>query len=105
VLHTGVTNDLKRRIYEHREKLTPGFTKRYNATRLVYYEVTDEVNAAIARGKQIKGGSRAKKLGLIRAINPHWFDYIESYEGRDCFVAALLAMTRRSRLDSLRRRC
>ena len=74
VLYTGVTNDLKRRVYEHKEKLVPGFTKRYNAALLVYYEATEDVYAAIAREKQIKGGSRRKKLALIAAMNPSWRD-------------------------------
>ena len=60
VLYTGVTNDLKRRVYEHREKFSGGFTKKYNVTCLVYYEVGEDVHAAIAREKQIKAGSRAK---------------------------------------------
>ena len=58
VLYTGVTNDLKRRIYEHKEKLVKGFTKKYNVTKLVYYEVYDDVDDAISREKRIKGGSR-----------------------------------------------
>jgi len=58
VLYNGVTNDLVRRVYEHKEKLVEGFTKRYNVDKLVYFECTDDVNAAIAREKQIKGGSR-----------------------------------------------
>jgi putative endonuclease len=72
VLYTGVTNDLVRRTYEHREKVNPGFTNRYNAGKLVYYEGTPDINAAIAREKQIKGGSRRKKLALIVAMNPDW---------------------------------
>ena len=58
VLYTGVTNDLKKRTWQHREKLVEGFTKRYNVTKLVYYEVLDNMRAAIAREKQLKGGSR-----------------------------------------------
>ena len=60
VLYTGVTNDLKRRVYEHREKLFSGFTKKYNVYKLVYYEVSVSIEAAIQREKQIKGGSRRK---------------------------------------------
>ena len=74
VLYTGVTNDLKRRTYEHREDAVEGFTKRYNVHRLVYYEVCDDVTSAIAREKQIKAGSRKKKMSLIDAFNPSWRD-------------------------------
>jgi putative endonuclease len=71
-LYTGVTNDLRRRVHEHREKLVPGFTKRYDIDRLVYYEVTADVRSAIAREKQIKGWRREKKLSLIESMNPGW---------------------------------
>ena len=74
VLYTGVTNNLSRRVYEHKEKLYEGFTKRYNVTKLVYYEVFEEPNYAIAREKQIKAGSRKKKLALIDGMNPSWKD-------------------------------
>jgi len=74
VLYTGVTSDLKRRVHQHREKLFLGFTNRYNVTKLVYYECSDHVEAAIAREKQIKGGSRRKKIALIDSINPQWQD-------------------------------
>jgi putative endonuclease len=77
VLYTGVTNSLKRRVLEHKEKLVEGFTKRYNVTKLVYYEVTEDVRAAIAREKQIKGGSRQKKINLINSINPEWRDLFD----------------------------
>ena len=76
-LYTGVTNDLRRRVYEHRHKLVPGFSKRYNATRLVYYEVLEDPPSAILREKQIKGGSRAKKDDLIEGMNPGWSDLYE----------------------------
>ena len=69
-LYTGVTSDLSRRVYEHREGLTPGFTTRYGCKRLVYYERYERIVDAIAREKQIKGGSRAKKIALIEAMNP-----------------------------------
>jgi putative endonuclease len=74
VLYTGVTNDLIRRVYEHRGKFVAGFTSRYNVTRLVYYEVTDDVEGAIAREKQIKAGPRRKKIELINVFNPTWDD-------------------------------
>jgi putative endonuclease len=73
-LYVGVTNDLERRVHEHREKLLEGFTKRYNIKHLVYFESFPDVRAAIAREKQIKGWSRSKKLGLIRSRNPDWKD-------------------------------
>ncbi|MDR3560026.1 MAG: GIY-YIG nuclease family protein [Negativicutes bacterium] len=77
VLYTGVTNDLKRRVYEHKEKLNPGFTSKYNLDRLVYYEECGDIIQAIAREKQIKGGSRQKKLDLINAFNPEWSDLFD----------------------------
>ena len=74
VLYTGMTNDLGRRVYEHREKLVEGFTKRYNVWKLVYYEVTDDILSAIEREKQIKAGPRRRKVELIAAANPTWRD-------------------------------
>ena len=74
VLYTGVTNDLKRRVYEHRKGLVEGFTKRYNVHRLVYFEETSSRESAILREKQIKGGSRQKKINLVDAVNPDWHD-------------------------------
>ena len=74
VLYTGVTNNLPRRIYEHKAKLVDSFTKRYNLNKLVYYEVFDQVEYAILREKQIKGGSRVKKIALIISMNPKWLD-------------------------------
>lgn len=73
-LYTGVTNDLERRVYEHRQKLVAGFTAKYNIDRLVYYEATEDVNVAISREKQIKGWLRAKKIALIESMNPNWTD-------------------------------
>ncbi|MDO8806410.1 MAG: GIY-YIG nuclease family protein [Elusimicrobiota bacterium] len=74
VLYTGVTNNLVRRVYEHKQKLVQGFTSKYNITKLVYYETTPDVNSAIGREKQIKGGSRQKKADLINSMNPDWRD-------------------------------
>ena len=74
VLYTGVTNDLVRRVFQHREKTLPGFTSRYNVDKLVFFEETSDVLAAIAREKQIKGGSRRKKIALIEGLNPGWRD-------------------------------
>jgi len=78
VLYTGVTNDLKRRIFEHREKMIAGFTKKYNIHKLVFFEETQSIEAAIGREKQIKGGSRQKKLDLINGMNPQWRDLYET---------------------------
>lgn len=73
-LYTGVTNNLYRRVYEHKNKLIAGFTEKYKITKLVYYEVTNEVASAIAREKQIKGWLRKKKIALIESMNPKWKD-------------------------------
>jgi putative endonuclease len=73
-LYTGVTNDLERRVHEHKLKLVPGFTSKYNITKLVYFEVTEDVLAALAREKQIKGWLRTKKITLIESVNPKWAD-------------------------------
>jgi len=77
VLYTGVTNDLVRRVYEHRQKLVAGFTKKYNIVKLVYYEVFQDIENAILREKQIKAGSRKKKVQLINSINKEWRDLYE----------------------------
>jgi len=74
VLYTGVTNDLKRRVYEHKEKLVEGFTKKYNVGKLVFYEVCEDVEGAILMEKQIKGGSRQKKIDLVNSMNQEWRD-------------------------------
>ena len=73
-LYVGVTNDLERRMYEHKNKLVPGFTSRYNVTWLAYYEQTSDVASAIGREKQIKGWRRSKKVALIESSNPRWED-------------------------------
>jgi putative endonuclease len=74
VLYVGVTNDLIRRTYEHKEKLVSGFTKKYNIVKLVYYEVFEDIENAILREKQIKAGSRQKKVQLINSTNKEWRD-------------------------------
>ena len=74
VLYTGVTNDLRERVYQHKEKLVKGFTKKYNVDKLVYYEHFTHIDEAIAREKQIKAGSRKKKIDLINSLNPEWKD-------------------------------
>jgi len=77
VLYTGVTNDLRRRVYEHREKLVDGFTRKYNVTKLVYYEIFQDPENAIMREKHLKAGSRQKKIALINQINKEWRDLHE----------------------------
>lgn len=74
VLYTGVTNNLVRRVWEHRQHLVAGFTDKYNVTKLVYYEISDSVESAIMREKQIKSGPRKKKIMLIKSINPTYRD-------------------------------
>ena len=74
VMYVGVTNDLSRRVYEHKNKLADGFTKKYNVNKLVYFEETTDVNTAIDREKQIKNWRREKKNALVLAINPGWKD-------------------------------
>ncbi len=79
VLYTGVTNNLYRRVMEHKSGNGGVFTKKYNVTKLVYLESGNDVRAAIAREKQIKGGSRKKKEDLINSTNPEWKDLLEEY--------------------------
>ena len=76
-LYTGVTNDLKRRVYEHKEKLVEGFTKKYDVDKLGYYEEYSDIKQAIEREKQIKAGSRKKKIELIESMNSEWQDLYE----------------------------
>lgn len=79
VLYTGVTNNLMRRVYEHKHKAVKGFTSRYNTTRLVFYESTHDVMPAIGREKQIKGWLRRKKIALIESENPEWMDLSDGW--------------------------
>lgn len=76
-LYIGVTSNLLKRVWEHKNKVVDGFTKKYNLEKLVYYEVYDDINIAIAREKQLKGGSRNKKLELINGFNKEWRDLYE----------------------------
>jgi putative endonuclease len=78
VLYTGITNNLKKRVCEHKEKIIDGFTKKYNINKIVYYEIVKDSYNAISREKQIKGGSRAKKIALIEKMNPSWNDLYDS---------------------------
>jgi putative endonuclease len=79
MLYVGVTNNLERRMSEHKQKLVPGWASRYNLTRLVYYEAGSDIGAAIAREKQIKGWLRARKVALIESVNPEWKDLSEGW--------------------------
>ena len=78
-LYTGMTNDLQRRVYQHKNKIVAGFTNKYNVTRLVYFETFTDVHQAIAREKQIKGWTRQKKLALIESQNPTWRDLSDDW--------------------------
>ena len=80
VLYTGFTNNLKRRIFEHKEKINESFSKRYNLNKLVYYEIFNSPLDGITREKQIKAGSRKKKVDLSNAFNPDWEDLYESID-------------------------
>jgi putative endonuclease len=79
VLYIGMTNDLERRMFEHKNKLVEGFTKRYNLTKLVYYEVTNDADSAIKREKQLKNWHREWKINLITESNPEWNDLSEGF--------------------------
>jgi putative endonuclease len=78
-LYTGITSDLVRRIYEHKNKIIPGFTSKYNVNKLVYFEETSDVNAALEREKQIKGWLRIKKNQLVESKNKEWRDLSEGW--------------------------
>jgi putative endonuclease len=78
-LYTGMTNDLERRVYEHKNKMVKGFTKKYDIDRLVYYEETGDVDSAIIREKQIKSWRRSKKIDLVKSVNPTWSDLSEGW--------------------------
>ena len=79
-LYAGVTNDLERRVYEHKNHVVSGFTSKYNVSKLVYFEATSDVYSAISREKQIKGWTRKKKIDLITGFNPKWHDLSEDWD-------------------------
>ena len=79
VLYTGITNNLERRLYEHKHKLVKGFTSKYNVNKLVYFDHTEDVISAISREKEIKGWKREKKNKLVESINPEWKDLSEEF--------------------------
>ncbi len=85
VMYVGVTNDLERRLYEHKNHLVDGFTKKYNVNKLVYFDYTTDIYSAITKEKQIKGWTRAKKNTLVENMNPKWSDLSESLfnDGKD----------------------
>ena len=88
-LYTGITNNLQRRVYEHKQKLIPGFTSKYNINQLVYYEITSDVNVALSREKQIKGWLRSKKIALIGSVNPEWRDLSVDWFSDECLLQSL----------------
>ena len=73
-LYIGITNNLIRRVYEHKQKLAKGFTEKYNIDKLLYYEITTDIESALTREKQLKRWRREKKIGLIESLNPEWKD-------------------------------
>jgi putative endonuclease len=80
VLYTGMTSDLKQRVWQHKEALVEGFTKRYNIKKLVYYETAEDLDSALYREKQIKNYSRNKKIAIICDMNPQWLDLYDKIE-------------------------
>lgn len=80
VMYIGVTNNLPRRLYEHRSGSVPGFTSKYHVHKLVYYEETGDVRAALQREKQLKGLTRSKKNAIVESVNPNWQDLSEAWE-------------------------
>ena len=91
VLYVGMTNDLQRRMYEHKSKAVEGFTAKYNVNQLVYYEQVADVSTAVRRETQLKGWTRAKKISFIEQMNPHWFDLSDRWYESDP-VADIFAM-------------
>jgi putative endonuclease len=92
-MYIGVTNNLERRLYEHRTKSVKGFTTKYNLDRLVYFEQTGDVSAAIAREKQIKSWRREKKNALVAAANPEWKDLSSDWNCQDPSSLCSVGMT------------
>jgi putative endonuclease len=88
-LYTGITNSIRRRVREHKLKLTPGFAAKYNITRLVYFESFVDVRNAIEREKQIKAWTRAKRVALIESMNPKWDDLSREWDQPETFRFAV----------------
>lgn len=99
-LYVGVTNNLERRVLQHRRKLVPGFTSRYNINRLVYYEAFGEILSAIAREKQVKGWLRSKKIALIESANRDWKDLSDGWYGRETHQPRAVARASTPERDS-----
>ncbi len=85
-LYTGVTNNLERRVYEHKHKIIPGFTSKYNINQLVYYEETNSIHVAIEREKEIKSWLRRRKIELIESKNPTWHDLSKDWYASDSIL-------------------
>ena len=83
VIYVGVTNNLERRVHEHKQKLVDGFTKRYNINKLVYYDQTPDVRSAIERERYIKGWIRKRKNELVETMNPNWVDLSDRWYTKD----------------------
>ena len=98
-LYTGMTNNLDRRVIEHKQHLVPGFTAKYNCTRLVWFEEHSDVLAAIAREKQIKGWLRAKKIALIESLNPRWADLAEHWGWEMCLKVGVQPNSKQTNSD------
>ena len=90
VLYTGVTNDLQRRVLEHQAGRVPGFTQKYHVTQLMYCEAFRDVRDAIAREKQIKAWTRAKRIALIEQLNPHWRDLSADWRAKSIEIPATM---------------
>lgn len=99
-LYTGVTNNLERRVLQHRRKLVPGFTSRYNINRLVYYEAFGDVRAAISRETQIKGWLRTRKVALIESANRDWKDLSDGWYGKAARQRSVLGEGKHPERDS-----
>ena len=76
ILYIGMTSNLPNRIYQHKNKVTPGFTEKYNVNKLVYYEIADDAYTAVSRERQLKGWLRSKKLALVSSSNPQWLELV-----------------------------
>lgn len=87
MIYTGVTNNLERRVYEHKMKLIPGFTSHYGLSKLIYFESTNDITSAIEREKEIKGWVRRKKTALINSINPEWKDLSEEWDDKSVILS------------------
>ena len=99
-LYIGITSDLVKRIYEHKNKMIEGFTRRYNITKLVYFEETNDVNVAIQREKQLKGWLRKKKIALIESVNPSWRDLSEDFFEKGQILRHAFGLAQNDKINS-----